>query len=154
MPVFQWRQSWGSFEDLERQVDRLLAGIRIPFPSIRLAQHYPPVNLYELPEEFLLTAELPGVEREELELLVRNGVLTLKGQRSGPAGIDENRFRRHERLWGSWQRSISLPERIDEERVVAEFNDGVLRIHLPKAPDTQPRQIPVQATLGNGNPDS
>jgi HSP20 family protein len=143
MAVFRWRQSWGAFQDLEREVDRLLEGIRLPFPGFRLEREYPPVNLYELEQEYLLIAELPGTSAENLELTVAGGVLTLKGERTDPQPVPEDRFRRHERLRGAWQRSLTIPERIEEERVVAEFNDGILKIHLPKMTAVKPRQIPV-----------
>ena len=143
MPVFRWRDSWEPFRDLERQVDRLLENLPFPFPVIRFERHYPPVNLYELSNEYLLTAELPGNSSEHLELAIGNGVLTMKGKRSGPEGVTDDRFRRHERVWGAWERSINIPDRVETDHVSAEFNDGILKIHLPKAPDTKPRQIQV-----------
>jgi len=150
MAVFRWRQNWGAFHDLEREVDRLLEGIKFPFPTLRFERDYPPVNLYELPGEYLLIAELPGIVAENLELTVAAGVLTLKGERTAPEKVAEERFRRHERVRGPWQRSLSIPDRIDEEKVAAEFNDGILKIHLPKLTALKPRQIPV---VGN-NQDS
>ncbi len=149
MPVFRWRESWEPLRDLERQVDRLLEGLPFPFPVIRFERQYPAVNLYELDHEYLLTAELPGTASENLELTVSGGVLALKGKRSAPAGIADEQFRRHERVWGSWERSLNVPERVQEDKVSAEFADGILKIHLPKAPETTPRQIQV---LPGNNP--
>ena len=143
MPVFRWRESWEPFRDLERQVDRLLESLPFPFPVIRFERQYPPINLYELAEEYLLTAELPGNASENLELTVSSGVLTLKGKRPAPAGVADEQFRRHERVWGSWERSLNVPERVHEDKVSAEFADGILKIHLPKAPEAAPRQIQV-----------
>lgn len=148
MPVFRWRDSWEPLRDLERQVDRLLEGIPFPFPAIRFERQFPPVNLYELDGEYLLTSELPGAIAESLELTVSNGVLTLKGNRSAPAGVGDEQFRRHERMWGNWERSLTVPERVIEEQVSAEFNDGILKVHLPKAPDGKARQIRI--VQGNG----
>jgi HSP20 family protein len=143
MPVFRWRESWEPLRDLERQVDRLLESLPFPFPVIRFERQYPPVNLYDCDNEYLLTAELPGTLPEDLELTVSGGFLTLKGKRPSPAGVTDDRFRRHERVWGSWERSLNVPERVQEDQVSAEFNDGILKIHLPKAPETKPRQIQV-----------
>lgn len=143
MPVFRWGDSWDAFRDLERQVDRLLSGLTLPIPVLRVERQYPPVNIYELPDEFLITAELPGVEAAALDLTVANGVLTLRGQRVGPAGVTDDQFRRHERMWGAWERAIPIPERIRDDEVRADFQDGVLQVHLPKAPETRPRQIQV-----------
>jgi HSP20 family protein len=136
MPVFRWRESWEPLRDLERQVDRLLESLPFPFPAIRFERQYPPVNLYELETEYLLTAELPGTSAENLDL-------TVKGKRPAPAGVADEQFRRHERVWGSWERSLNVPERVQEDNVSAEFADGILTIHLPKAPETKARQIQV-----------
>lgn len=146
MPIFSWRPGWDSFRDLERHVDQLLESMRIPFPALRVQRQFPPCNLYDLGHELLLTSELPGVRAEDLDLSVANGVLTLRGERTPPAEVSEDHFRRRERIQGSWQRSIPLPVRVATDRVSAEFVDGVLRVHLPKADEVKPRQIPITLT--------
>ncbi len=143
MPVFRWRENWEPFRDLERQVDRLLEGLPFPFPVLRLERQYPPVNLYELDDRYLLTAELPGTSPENLELTVSGGVLTLKGKREAPPGVGDEQFRRHERVWGSWERSLNVPDHVQEDKVSAEFVDGILKIHFPKAAEARSRQIQV-----------
>lgn len=143
MPVFRWGQNWIPFRDLEREVEGLLHSVNLTFQGIRLGRQFPAVNLYELKHEFLLTAELPGTRKEDLDLTIAGGVLTLKGKRIDPEGIAEERFRRHERFRGSWQRSLTIPERVQEDELTAEFNNGILKIHLPKAEGIRPRQIPV-----------
>lgn len=143
MPVFRWGQSWHTFRELEREVDRLLNSVNLTFHGIRLGRQYPAVNLYELPDEFLLTAELPGTRAEDLELTIAGGILTIRGKRSDIEGVPDDRFRRHERFRGSWQRALSLPDRVQDEKLRAEFNHGILKIHLPKAEAATPRQIPV-----------
>lgn len=148
MPVFRWQETWNPLRDLERQVDRLLEGIQIPFPAIRFERQFPPVNVYELGDEYLLTAELPGTAAETLDLTVNQGVLTLKGSRPAPTGVNDDQFRRHERMWGKWERALTIPERVVEEKVSAQFNDGVLKIHLPRAAEVKPRQIQVLQTNG------
>lgn len=142
MAVFRWGHSWDAFHDLEREVDRLLQSVNLTFQGLRFGRQYPPINLYELPEEYLITAEVPGVRTEDLELTVANGVLSLKGRSSDIEGAEE-RFRRQERPRGVWQRSISIPDRVNVEQLTAEFVNGILKIHLPKAEETKPRQIPV-----------
>jgi HSP20 family protein len=143
MPVFRWGQTWDAFRDLEREVDRLLSNVNFTFQGYRVGRQYPALNLYELEDEFLFTAEVPGTKVEELELTMAGGIMTIKGLRSDPEGIPEERFRRQERLRGPWQRSISIPERVQEEQLTAELKDGLLKIHLPKVEDVSPRQIPV-----------
>lgn len=143
MAMFHIRQGWEPLRDLERQVDRLLQGFRLPIPGIRFDQPYPAINLYELENEYLITAELPGMQAENLDLTVTGNNVILKGERAAPAGIADECFRRHERFWGQWQRLVTLPERVMDDRVVAEFNDGTLKIHLPKSEILKTRQIPV-----------
>ena len=143
MPVFRWGEDWNPFHDLERKVEGLLKSVHLSFNGIRFGRQYPAVNLYELADEFILTAEIPGTRSEDLELTIAGSILTIKGTRSDPEGIPEDRFRRHERFRGAWQRSLSIPDRIEEERLTAEFNHGVLIVHLPKAEGGRPRIIPV-----------
>jgi len=143
MAVFRWGQPWVPFQDLEREVDRLLSSVSLGFPGIRFGRQYPAVNLYEVDNELHLTAELPGVKGDELEITVADGILTIKGRRVGPEGIPDDRYRRQERPRGNWQRSFQLPERVLEDQLAAEFSHGVLKIRLPRAPVSQPRQIKV-----------
>ncbi len=143
MSIFRWGQGWDPFRDLEREVDRLFHQVNLTFPALRLGRQYPPVNLYELEDEFLITAELPGTRTEDLELTIVGGILTIKGTRNDPQDVPDDKFRRHERFRGTWQRALSVPDRVHEERMSAEFNNGILKIHLPKAATGEPRQIPV-----------
>ena len=143
MPVFRWGHAWNAIQDLEREVEELLSSVNLTFQGIRLGRQYPAVNFYELPDEYLLTAEVPGTRSEDLELTIAGGILTLKGKRSDSQAVPDDRFRRHERFRGSWQRALSIPERVQKEKLSAEFNEGILKIHLPKAEDVKPRHIPV-----------
>lgn len=147
MAVFRWGHAWDAFHDLEQEVDRLLAGVSLTFQGVRFGRQYPAVNVYDLEHELLITAEIPGVKSEDLELTIADGVLTIRGKRSGTEGVPDERYRRQERPRGGWQRSLSLPERIQEDQLSADFSNGVLKIHLPKAPSTQARQIRI--TEGN-----
>jgi len=143
MPVFRWGHAWQAIDDLEREVDRLLQGVGLALHGFRIGRNFPAVNLFEFEEEFLLTAELPGTRPDDLELTLASGVLTMKGERPVPEGVADDRYRRRERFRGAWQRSLSLPERIEEEQLTAEFTNGILKVHLPKATEVQPRRIQV-----------
>lgn len=144
MAVFRWGHSWSSaFGDLEHEVDRLLHSVNMSFQGLRFGRQYPPINLYELESEYLLTSELSGVKVEDLELSIANGVLTIRGKRLDENAGEDSRYRRQERPRGEWQRSLSIPDRIVEEELQADLTDGILRIHLPKAVAQQARQIPV-----------
>jgi HSP20 family protein len=143
MPVFRWGHTWGGFGDLEQEVDRLLRGVRLTMPGVALGRPYPAINMYEVDGEFLLTAELPGTRPEDLEISISRGVLTIKGRRVDPEEISDDKFRRHERFRGTWQRALTLPERVKEDQLSADFRNGLLTIHLPKADEAPIRRIPV-----------
>jgi HSP20 family protein len=143
MAVFRWGQAWDAFRDLEREVDRILQGVNQTFQGLRIGRKYPPINLYELPHEYLLTAEVPATRPEDLDLTIAAGVLSLKGRRGNVEDVPEEKYRRRERPHGVWQRSVTIPDRVREEGLSAEFRDGILTVHLPKADDVRPRQIPV-----------
>ncbi|MEZ6062536.1 MAG: Hsp20/alpha crystallin family protein [Planctomycetaceae bacterium] len=143
MPVFRWGQSWDPLRDLEREVDRLLQGMNLTLQGVRSVRRFPPVNLIEFPDRFLLTAEIPGMDVNDLEITAAGGLLTIKGVRRPPEEARDDSFRRQERFQGPWQRSIQLPDRVDEEGLKAEYTAGVLRILLPKAELAPSRSIPV-----------
>jgi len=146
MAVFRWGHTFDAFRDLEREVDRLMRSLTME--GFRIGRPFPAVNIYELEDEILLTAELPGVSADELDLSVSNGLLTLKGIRSESPPVQEERYRRSERPVGQWERTFSLPEKVRDEDMFAELNHGILKLHLPKAPSEEPRRIPVTETDG------
>ncbi len=144
MAVFRFGHTWDAFRDLEREVDRLLGSMNFAIHGVRVGRAFPSVNFYEYEDRYLMTAELPGVRREELDLSIADGVLTLKGQRGNPDPVADNDYRRAERPRGLWQRSLRLPERIEVDQLKAELNHGILKVTFPKAPESKPRQIPIQ----------
>ncbi|MEW4490119.1 Hsp20/alpha crystallin family protein [Thalassoglobus sp. JC818] len=143
MPVFRWGSAFDAFRDLEREVDRWVRSMDIAFENPRIGRPYPMLNLYDLGSEYLITAELSGCTASELDLTVANGVVTMRGVRTPAGDVPEDRFRRRERPVGNWERSISVPERINDDDVRAELNDGLLKLYLPKTPSAAPKQIPV-----------
>lgn len=141
MAVFRWGHAFDAFRDLEREVDRLMRSLTLE--GFRIGRPFPAVNIYELESEILLTAELPGVAADDLELSVANGVLTIAVSRGDAKSVAEERYRRSERPIGHWERTFSLPSKVLDEEMYAELNHGVLKLHLPKAPAEEPRKIPV-----------
>jgi HSP20 family protein len=143
MPIFRWGQSWDPFRDLEREVDRLLQGVNMSLHGVRFGRRFPQINLVETASCYMLTAEIPGLDPKQLEVTTASGRLTIKGNRVPPEEAREESFRRQERFHGPWQRTIQLPERVDEDGMTADYTAGVLRVTLPKAPSAMPRQIKV-----------
>ena len=104
----------------------------------------PPVDVYQNgDEELVLKAELPDVAREDIDITVENGTLTLKGQKKFSNDAKEEQFHRIERRYGTFTRSFSLPRTVDPNRVAAEYKIGVLTVKLPLREDAKPRQIKV-----------
>lgn len=146
MPVFRWGNAFDAFRDLEREFDRLLQTVATQ--SVRAGARFPLVNLYERPSEYLLLVQLPGVEKDQLDLTIADGRLTLKGERTRPASVEEHQYRRSERPIGRWERTVAIPERVDEDRIAADFREGLLQLTLPKAASTPARQIQVRTDGG------
>jgi HSP20 family protein len=104
----------------------------------------PPVDIYRTGEhELVLKAELPDMSREEIDITLENGTLTIKGEKKVPGEVMEDRFHRIERRYGTFSRSFSLPQTVDGAKVAAEYRNGVLTIRLPLREDARPRQIKV-----------
>ena len=104
----------------------------------------PPVDVTETEENYELRAELPGVNGPEVKVVVREGVLTLSGERPVVAVDEGTKVHLTERRFGAFQRRFSLPKDADGERVSAEFKNGVLTIAVPKREEVKPREIEVR----------
>ena len=119
----------------------------------------PAVDVQENEKEILLELELPGLKPENVEVTAENGVLTVRGEKkSGRKEGEENRYHVVERSYGSFMRTFQLPQGIDEEQINAEFENGILMLHIPKAALPQPRKIQIngsqkkeQGFVGSGN---
>jgi HSP20 family protein len=138
---------WDPFREFQREVGRLFENFE-PLHALRFPRAFPAVNLYDVKDRFLLTAELPGTNPAELDLSITGDVLTLRGERKRPEGVPEDSYRRQERPFGKWTRTVPLPERVDNTKVSAQFAHGILTVTLPKAEEARPRQIAVSSTAG------
>ena len=105
----------------------------------------PPVDLYETAQEFVLTAELPGLTREQIEIHAEDSRIVIRGARRADGGRDIpcEQYHRVERGHGRFSRAFALPEIIDVDAITADLKDGVLTVTIPKAPDRGTRRIDV-----------
>lgn len=119
---------------LSHEVDRLFDElIHRPWGIARELQGWnPSVDLYETSEAFILEADLPGVKGEDVTVEVEGGELILQGKRSMEQSYSDGRIHYQERCWGDFARRLALPESVDKDKIKAEFNNGVLRVVLPK----------------------
>ncbi len=104
----------------------------------------PAVDIHEDAEAITLSAEVPGMNADDIEVEVENDILTLSGERKLEREEDKDGYHRIERAYGSFSRSFSLPENVDTENVLAEKNDGVLKIKLMKKEKPSPKRIAVK----------
>ena len=104
----------------------------------------PRVDISEADNAVLLTAELPGVAKDDVKVELKDGVLTISGEKKSEHTDEKNGFYRSERVYGSFTRSFTVPETLDAEKIEAEYNNGVLRLTLPKRPEAAPRLINVK----------
>ncbi len=119
----------------------------------------PAVDIKENSNEIRVDLELPGLKPEDVELTAENGVLTVRGEKKSERKEGEdNRYHVVERTYGSFMRTFQLPQGVDENQIQAEFDNGILAIHIPKAALPQPTRIQIgagqskqQASVGTGN---
>jgi HSP20 family protein len=140
----RWQQLWDPFHELHREMSRLFETLD-PMRSTRQINRYPPLNVYDAVERYILSVQLPGTAPADIELTVSGETLTLRGERKRAEGVKEDSYRRQERPMGRWSRTITLPDRVESSQVGASFADGILTITFPKAESTKPRQITVTA---------
>lgn len=113
------------------------------WPSLG-AEWVPAVDIEETDGEYRIHAEMPGMRREDVKVSLLDNVLTLSGEKRAEAEEKERRVHRTERVYGSFQRSFTLPEPIQADKVTASFKDGVLTVTVPKSEEAKPRQIEVK----------
>src|SRR5215471_5678193 len=104
----------------------------------------PSVDIYENKDQIVLEAELPGMKQEDFDLSIENNVITLRGERKFEKTDETDNSHRVERSYGSFTRSFTLPQTVSAEGASAEYNNGVLRVTLPKREETKARRIEVQ----------
>ena len=110
--------------------------------SFTHADWVPAVDINETDDEFLITAEIPQVKKEDVKVQVQNGMLTIKGERKYEN--EDKKAHRIERFYGSFQRSFTLPENVSEDKIHADHKNGMLYLRLPKTEETAPKQLDIQ----------
>lgn len=103
----------------------------------------PALDVHEEKDALVVVAELPGMKKEEIDISLHKGLLTISGERKEEASEGEGRFHRNERFYGKFSRTISLPVDVDANAVTATYKDGLLTVRLPKSEEAKPKQITV-----------
>jgi HSP20 family protein len=156
-------KSWQPFDSLRKEVDRLFENFDMGFwrmpmrPAMLGIEPFwqselslgtvPPVDVVEKDHVYEITAELPGLDENDIEVRHSNGVVTIKGEKKEESEEKKQGFSVSERSYGSFERSFRVPESVNADKVEATFKKGVLTLVLPKKPEAQsaPRRITVKA---------
>jgi HSP20 family protein len=130
-------------ERLQREMNRLFDSYSTD--RQRSAPSYPAMNVWTKDDEAVLTAEVPGVTPEDIQISVVGETLTLSGERPAIDLDEDARYHRRERGYGRFTRSVQLPFRVDADAVAATFKNGILHVNLPRAEEDKPKRITVKA---------
>jgi len=133
---------WGELDRLQRQMNRLFE----PFAGGQSnTGNFPAVNLWSGEDKALLTAELPGIDPDKLEVTVKDNTVTIRGIREREELKEGESYLRQECGAGTFVRSIALPFKVDDARISAEYQKGILQLTLPRAEADKPKKITVNA---------
>ena len=137
------------FRDLagiQARFQRLLADSAPQLPAEDgLGAWLPPVDIFEQGDHLVIRAEVPGVDKEDIDIHVENGVLQIRGERKVESQVNEQTAYRLERVYGRFSRSFTLPTSVDAARISAKYRDGVLEVSIPKAESAKPKKVNIEA---------
>jgi HSP20 family protein len=143
--------SWSPFDGLSTlrdEVNRLFESTLggNGGPAALFSGWNPPLDVYQDKDNVTVRVEIAGVRKEDIDISLENGVLTISGERKQEKDSDAGETFRSERFFGRFHRSVTLPTEVDSERVAASYKDGVLAVTLPKSETAKPRQIEVNVS--------
>ena len=155
MVLDRWRgptlRPWRSprlFEDMERFFGENLANWpfqamwrRMPSEEMSWA---PAMEVYEKDDDFIIHAELPGMNKDDIDITMTGDTLTIRGERKASEDIREEQYHRCEVCYGSFSRSVVMPAAVDFDKVDATYENGILEIHVPKAKEAKPTKIQIK----------
>jgi HSP20 family protein len=150
MSLTRYQQAWPAqarlHDDFKQFLDRFLApGDNADESAVVTSQWVPRVDIKEEADRFVILADLPGVDPQDVEVLMDKGILSIKGERKSEVVEQSERFSRIERRYGSFHRRFALPDTANADGVTASGRHGVLEIAIPKKPESTPRRIQVGA---------
>lgn len=141
---------WSPFrelEDIQTRLNRFFNELpvrRTETDDFFFADWTPAVDVQETDKEYLIKAELPEVNKEDVKVEMLDGVLTIGGERKQEKEEKDKKFHRVERSYGTFVRQFTLPNAVEAAKIQAEFKDGVLNVHLPKTAQATPKAIEVK----------
>lgn len=133
----------GEFDQMRRQLRSMIEDVDGPFVEVEAFAFAPAIEVVENENELILMAELPGLKPEEVNVEVDNNVLTLKGEKKSEFEKKNTHYHILERSYGTFERLIPLPRTVKADAITAKFENGILRVTLPKITEAKGRKIPV-----------
>ena len=138
---------WDPFREMEALVDRYNRSARKPLlkfddKSFEIGDWMPVVDISETEDAFVVKAELPGVDKDDVKVKVENGILTIRGEKK--AELEDKKNHRVECTYGSFVRSFTLPQTIKSDSINAEYKNGILNLTIPKSEEVKPKEIEVK----------
>jgi HSP20 family protein len=140
MAIIRW-DPFREMTQVQNRFDRLWGSVL----ADRQESWLPAVDVYDSKDAVVLKAELSGMDPGDIQIEVEDNVLTIKGERKFEEKIDEGRYYRVERRFGSFERSLALPQGVRPDDIQADYEDGILAVRVPKAEEEKPRKIEVKA---------
>jgi len=137
---------WNDVWNMNNRINRIFGSRFAPARVLKENRDFvwrPAVDIYEEENGVVLKAELPGIDKKDISIDVKDGVLTLSGERAVENETSEKNFYRRERTYGKFQRLFTLPEGVSAEEITADFKDGVLKVDIPKAKVEEPKKITI-----------
>lgn len=139
-PFRSFRPSYGEFDRWFDEVANAYSAVKAPANGT----WNPSVDVYETEDSYVLKAELPGVNKEDIKIDINNNTLTLKGEKKLEQKTEKDNYVRIERRYGSFMRTFALSDKVDSGNIKAGYKDGVLEITLPKKEEAKPKEIKVE----------
>ena len=143
MALVKW-DPMAEIVSLRKQMDNLMESFwgEEPFWT-REIKWAPAFDLIEGKDEIIVQVDIPGMDKEDLSVSLSENNLLIKGERKEEKEEKDKHYHRKERRHGSFQRIVTLPVTVDAKKISAEYNNGVLKVHLPKKEDVKPKEIPI-----------
>jgi len=147
MAIVRWRPAGdllGIRDEMNRLFDDFFGSLPEKFGETAAEGMWmPAVDISETEHDLVMTAELPGVKKEDIKLSVQDNMLTIKGEKKKEKETKEENYHRVERAYGAFQRTFTLPAFVNASKIKATFNDGVLKVRLPKLEEAKTKEIPI-----------
>lgn len=143
MAIIRWRPL-GEMDSLRHEMNKLFDNFfHGDVESEKSLNWYPVVDIKETKDDYIVAAEVPGISKDDIKINISENTLTIKGDKNEEKKEQDHNYHRIERRYGSFQRSFTLPNQIQGNKVKASYKDGVLTISLPKKEEVKPKEIPI-----------